>query len=141
MANISRRDFWGTFPVPLALLAPLGLAGRAWAKRCESLDAIAAGPQDPIGAASDESYWATVQQAFTADRTHINFNNGGVHPAPRIVQESVKRWMDLCNTNSAYQLLSQLPPLVEPVRERLAHEWNVDPEEVAITPNSSESLQ
>ncbi|MCH7944851.1 MAG: aminotransferase class V-fold PLP-dependent enzyme, partial [Armatimonadetes bacterium] len=45
----------------------------------------------PETAAQDEDFWAKIQAAFTQDRNLINFNNGGVCPAPRIVQEAMKR--------------------------------------------------
>ena len=141
MPALSRREFVASLPIPAVLVGALGFTGPAWASRCGALEEIAAGPRDPGAAATDEDYWATVQQAFTADRTSVNLNNGGVHPSPRIVQEAVKRWLDISNTNSAIQLLTRLPPLIEPVRDMLAAEWGTDAEEIAITRNASESLE
>ena len=57
----------------------------------------AAGGADAQSLAADESYWYEIQQAFTVNRSYINLNNGGVCPSPRIVQEAMKRYLDLSN--------------------------------------------
>jgi len=41
--------------------------------------------------ARDEDFWIAVRDEFTTDRTVINLNNGHVSPAPRTVQEAMKR--------------------------------------------------
>ncbi len=147
----SRRGFLGTMLAPAAagaFLSPAAFPSLALAtSRGRSIIAeIARTPYDadPAGldaAARDESFWATVQQAFTADRSLVNLNNGGVSPSPRVVQEAMKRHLDYSNTATAYTMWRVLEPQREAVRQRLAREWNVDPEELAITRNSSESLQ
>ncbi|MBK7406193.1 MAG: aminotransferase class V-fold PLP-dependent enzyme [Phycisphaerales bacterium] len=71
----------------------------------------------------------------------VNFNNGGVSPAPRWVQEAMRDHWDLANKSPAYYLWQVQEPRKEVVRERLAHTWAVSPEEIAITRNASESLQ
>jgi isopenicillin-N epimerase len=65
----------------------------------------------PDALARDEHYWAEVARAFTIDRSSINLNNGAVSPAPAVV------------------------------RQRLAAQWGVDAEELAITRSASEGLQ
>jgi selenocysteine lyase/cysteine desulfurase len=45
------------------------------------------------------------------------------------------------NKAPAYTMWAVLQPQKEAVRERLAHMWGVDPEEIAITRNASEGLQ
>src|SRR6185436_12815201 len=74
----------------------------------------------------DELFWGEIARAFTVDRGMVNLNNGGVSPSPRIVQEAMWRVLE---------------PEREGVRARLARAFGVDPEEVAITRNASESLQ
>ncbi len=34
----------------------------------------------------DEDYWAVIKQAYTVSPQILNFNNGGVSPAPKVVQ-------------------------------------------------------
>jgi selenocysteine lyase/cysteine desulfurase len=96
--------------------------------------------QSPEAAASNEDYWREIQQAFTVDRTLINFNNGNHSPQARSVQEAVKRYLDLENEAPGYYG-NLINSHLESVRRGLAGEFGCDPEELAITRNASESLQ
>jgi selenocysteine lyase/cysteine desulfurase len=91
--------------------------------------------------AADEDYWREVQGAFTVNRAYINLNNGGVSPSPRIVQEAMKRYLDLSNEAPVYTMWQLLEPQIESVRQGLARGFGCDPEEMAITRNASESLE
>ncbi len=91
--------------------------------------------------ARDESFWFQVQQAFTVDRSLINFNNGGVSPSPAIVQRAMKEHLDFSNHAPAYTMWRILEPQREQVRSRLARFFAVDREEIALTRNASEGLQ
>jgi selenocysteine lyase/cysteine desulfurase len=91
--------------------------------------------------AKNEDYWARVQQAFTVDRSLINLNNGGVSPAPEFVQAAMKRHLDYSNEAPVYTMWRILEPQREGVRKRIARNFGVDPEEIALTRNASESLQ
>ena len=91
--------------------------------------------------ASDEDYWREIQQAFTVNRAYINLNNGGVSPSPRVVQEAMKRSLDLSNEAPVYTMWQLLEPQIESVRKGLARSFGCDPEEMAITRNASESLE
>lgn len=113
--------------------------------RNDSLDivskALVGAENNPVLAAQDEDFWAQIQAAFTQDRNLINFNNGGVCPAPRIVQEAMKRQLDVMNQAPSYHMWRQLEPEVESVRKRLAKHFGCDAEEMAITRNASEALE
>jgi selenocysteine lyase/cysteine desulfurase len=127
----------------------LGLVGGAPLAAAFRDDAVArvfaasreAAADDPLKAAADESYWQEIQQAFTVNRSYVNLNNGGVCPSPRVVQEAVKRYLDLSNEAPVYTMWQLLEPQVESVRRALAREFGCDPEEMAITRNASESLE
>ncbi len=97
------------------------------------------------GSASDiaknEDFWATVQQAFTVDRSLINLNNGGVSPSPEFVQAAMKKHLDFSNQAPVYNMWRILEPRREGVRQRIARMFGVDTEEIALTRNASESLQ
>ncbi len=140
---LTRRDFIGSVTLPAAAaaagfaLAPAAL-GRITPRMLEELANTPGSPED---LATNEDFWGVVQQSFTPDRSMINFNNGGVSPAPRVVQEAHKRHLDFANTASAWALWRIQEPQRETVRERVARQWGVDPEEIAFTRNSSESLQ
>lgn len=113
-----------------------GTARRTW------LETLRSFPGSPEEVARNEDFWVFAQQAFTMDRAHSNLNNGGVSPAPRTVQEAVKRNLDLVNSHPPPRVLWNIsPPMRESVRSGLARAWGVDAEEIAITRNSSESLQ
>ncbi len=137
---LNRRRFLGAIGIPAAAgaatLAPGGLS-----RVLEAAAAVQSSGATPGEAAADESFWFEVQQAFTADRSLINLNNGGVCPAPAVVQEAMKRHLDYSNTAPVYSMWRVLEPQREGVRQRLALAFGCDPEEVALTRNASESLQ
>jgi hypothetical protein len=70
--------------------------------------------------ASDEDYWAEIREAFTVDRNIINFNNGHVNPAPRVVQEAMRRYLEYNDMGPWHTMIDILEPQVEAVRRRLA---------------------
>ena len=96
---------------------------------------------DPAADARNEDLWREVQQAFTGDRTKINLNNGGCCPSPRVVQEAMQRLLEFSNDLPTHNLWQILEPQREPLRQRMARQWNCDPEELAFTRNTSESLE
>lgn len=98
-------------------------------------------PPPPPAPADDEDFWREIQNSFTLDRTLVNLNNGGCSPSPRVVHEALKRYLDLSNQAPVHYMWSTLEPQIESVRRELAREAGCDPEELAITRNSSEALQ
>lgn len=95
----------------------------------------------PEEVARDEDYWRELQGAFTVDRNLINLNNGGVSPSPRVVQEAMRRALEISNDAPVYSMWQLLEPRIESVRKGLASAFGCDPEEMAITRNASESLE
>ncbi len=95
----------------------------------------------PDQIAGDEEFWNEVQQAFTVDRSLVNLNNGGVSPAPAIVQQAMKAHLDYMNQAPVYTMWQILQPQAEGVRQRLAREFGASAEEIALTRNASEGLQ
>jgi selenocysteine lyase/cysteine desulfurase len=94
----------------------------------------------PLEVAQNEDYWSTIQQAFTVNPNLINLNNGGVSPAPRVVQEAVERYNKLSNEGPSYFMWEVLDQGREPLREKLALLAGCDREEIAIHRNCTESL-
>ncbi|MFQ5507564.1 MAG: aminotransferase class V-fold PLP-dependent enzyme [Planctomycetota bacterium] len=127
----SRRQFLGAIGVPAVALAT-------------SLDprkvevALAAAKK---AAVRKQDFWFEVSRAFTVDRSLVNLNNGGVSPAPALVQDAMKRHLDYSNLAPPYTMWRILEPQREAVRQRLARHWGTDPEEIALVRNSSEGLQ
>jgi selenocysteine lyase/cysteine desulfurase len=105
----------------------------ASAKRIENLA--------PEEAAMDEDFWFDIQRSFTVTRGITNLNNGGVSPSPRIVTESLVRYIWQQEDATAYTMWQILEPQSETVRSGLAGLFGCDAEEIAITRNASESLE
>src|SRR5690348_12264961 len=109
---MNRREFLGAVGRPAALgiaavaLHPLGVR--------EALARAAAYSGTAQEAATDESFWFDIQQAFTLDRTAVNLNNGGVSPSPAVVQQAQKRHLDFSNSTPPPVALWQV---LEPQRE------------------------
>lgn len=94
----------------------------------------------PAGIARDEAYWDVIQQSYTVSRDMINLNNGGVSPAPRVVQEAVERYNKQANQGPSYYMWGIMDKGREPLRKKLAELAGCDPEELAINRNSTEAL-
>lgn len=99
------------------------------------------GNRAPDEVADDESYWLRVRQAFTIDANHVNLNSGSVSPAPRVVSDAMQRYWTLTNMSPSLYVDELLYPEVELVRRRLATVFGCDTNELALTRNTSESLQ
>jgi len=95
----------------------------------------------PEDVAADEDYWAEIRNAFTIDRNIVNLNNGHVSPAPRVVQEAMRRYLEYSDMGPWHTMINVLERQAEAVRRRLAEAAGCDPEEMAITRNASESLE
>jgi selenocysteine lyase/cysteine desulfurase len=135
--DLRRRDFLG------AALAAGGLAalrhGAAFAQDATGGAATDTRPADEV--ARDEAFWSRVRDGFTLDPKITNFNNGGVSPSPRVVQEAMARYLAIANGASSHALWRVLEPEIEKVRTRLAATFGCSPEEIAITRNTSEALE
>lgn len=128
----TRREFVASLAGPLAA-APCLAELEAAVRRLGSVSAARA--------ADDEEFWFAVQNSFPIDRSLVNFNNGGTCPAPSVVQEALKRHIDFSNHAPTRQMWGVLGPQIETVRERLARDLGVSPDEIAITRNATESLE
>lgn len=136
----SRRDFLKGLSLGLSSLSLFGLsATKAQAALAEKLKEVKG--LSPYEVARKESFWFYVQQAFNIDRNLINLNNGGVHPAPKIVMDAVHRYLDFSNGAPPYNMWQVLRPRKELIRQKLAATFGCSPEEIAITRNVTEALQ
>jgi selenocysteine lyase/cysteine desulfurase len=94
----------------------------------------------PELAAQDEDYWSVIQRSYSVNPNLINLNNGGVSPAPLVVQQAVERYNQLSNEGPSYYMWRILDQGREPLRERLARLAGAQPGEIAINRNSTEAL-
>lgn len=97
-------------------------------------------PLNPEKDTTNEDYWTVIQQAYTVNANVLNLNNGGVSPAPRVVQEALKRYNDLSNEAPSYYMWRVLDMGREPLRMQLARLAGCDAEEIAINRNATEAL-
>jgi selenocysteine lyase/cysteine desulfurase len=140
MSATNRRRFLqraGAFSATAFLTS---LAQPAWSRNLESALRNAEGIS-PADLASEEDFWYYIQQSFTVSPSLINLNNGGVSPAPKTVQDAMKRYYDYCNEAPSYYMWRILDQGREPLRRNLAKIAGCSAEEIAINRNSSEGLE
>ncbi len=140
MSDSPRRNFLkkaGAFSATAFLSA---FSQPAWSKNLDAAVRNAEGiPPDEL--ASEEEFWYYIQQSFTVSPYLINLNNGGVSPAPKTVQDAMKRYYDLCNEAPSFYMWRELDKGREPLRKNLAKLAGCSAEEIAINRNSSEGLE
>jgi isopenicillin-N epimerase len=137
---LGRRDFLSNVGKGLGLMT---LSSSAISLLFENIKAAgkAVDHMSPIEAATDEDYWAAIQQAFSVTRGIVNLNNGGVSPSPRMVTEAFVRYTWQQEDATAYTMWQILEPQSETIRTGLAEMFGCSPEEIAITRGASESLE
>ena len=109
--------------------------GVLWAEAAANLSGLNADQ-----AAQNEDYWSVIQRSYTVNPDLINLNNGGVSPAPLVVQQAVERYNELSNEGPSYYMWRILDQGREPLREKLAQLAGAQPGEIAINRNSTEAL-
>jgi selenocysteine lyase/cysteine desulfurase len=96
----------------------------------------------PDELATDEAFWRRIQRCYTSSTDKIiNLNNGGVAPAPKVVQEAMKQYYDQSNKAPSYYMWRVLDQGREPLRKQLAALAGCSPDEVALQRNASEALE
>jgi len=140
MTAFNRRSFLNKVGTISATAFFTSLTKPAWSRNLQQAlhDAEGITPSD---LASEEDFWYYIQQSFTVSPGLINLNNGGVSPAPKSVQEAVKRYYDYCNEAPSYFMWRILDQGREPLRRNMAKMAGCDAEEIAINRNSSEGLE
>jgi len=140
MSANTRRKFFqraGAFSAATILST---ITKPAWSRNLESALRNAEGI--PAGdLAGEEDFWYYMQQSFTVSPELINLNNGGVSPAPKTVQDAMKRYYDYSNEAPSYYMWRILDQGREPLRKNLAKMAGCSEEEIAINRNSSEGLE
>ncbi len=139
MFSRDRRTFLKQAAVMAGAFSTNSLFAQAHAGEWTRANA-ALGAATPEAAAQDEDYWSVIQRAYSVNPNLINLNNGGVSPAPIVVQEAVERYNKLSNEGPSYYMWRILDEGREPLREKLAALAGVEPGEVAINRNSTEAL-
>jgi selenocysteine lyase/cysteine desulfurase len=100
----------------------------------------AVGHLDAGAVAQNEDYWSVIQRSYSVSTQIINLNNGGVSPAPIVVQQAVERYNQMTNEGPSYFMWQILDQGREPLRQKLAQLAGTSAEEIAINRNSTEAL-
>jgi len=95
---------------------------------------------DASAVAQNEDFWSVIQRGYSVSTQIINLNNGGVSPAPVVVQQAVERYNQMTNEGPSYFMWQILDQGREPLRQKLAHLAGTSPEEIAINRNATEAL-
>src|SRR5829696_8698476 len=140
MSFFDRRSFLHKAGIVSSTTFFTSITKPVWSKNLERVirEAESVSPND---LASEEDFWYYIQQAFTVSPAIINLNNGGVSPAPKSVQDAMKRYYDYSNEAPSYYMWRILDQGREPLRANLAKLAGCDREEIAINRNSSEGLE
>jgi selenocysteine lyase/cysteine desulfurase len=140
MSRVDRRRFLRRAGIVSATAFFSSFNSSAWSR---DLDAAIRNVEglSPEELATEEDFWYYVQQSFTVSPSLINLNNGGVSPAPKTVQDAMKRYYDYSNEAPSYYMWRILDQGREPLRKNLAKLAGCDAEEIAINRNSSEGLE
>jgi selenocysteine lyase/cysteine desulfurase len=140
MRNNNRRHFLQRAGALVTTAFLTSLAKPAWSRNLDRALREAEGI-DAADLANEEDFWYYIQQAFTVSPYLVNLNNGGVSPAPKTVQDAMKRYYDYSNEAPSYYMWRVLDQGREPLRQKMARMAGCEPEEVAINRNSSEGLE
>jgi selenocysteine lyase/cysteine desulfurase len=140
MSSDTRRKFLQSVGAFSATTILSSLTKPAWSRNLEAALRNAEGiPAADL--AGEEDFWYYIQQSFTVSSGLINLNNGGVSPAPKTVQEAMKRYYDYSNEAPSYFMWRILDQGREPLRKNLAKLAGCSEEEIAVNRNASEGLE
>jgi selenocysteine lyase/cysteine desulfurase len=140
MNSFNRRSFLQKAGIASATAVFSSIVKPAWSKNLER--AISEAQHlSPDDLATEEEFWYYIQQAFTVSSGIINLNNGGVSPAPKTVQDAMKRYYDYCNEAPSYYMWRILDQGRETLRGNLARLAGCSAEEIAMNRNASEGLE
>ncbi len=140
MTAFNRRSFLNSFGYLSTAAFFTSMTQSAWGRNLNKA-LVRIGDRSPEQLSSDEDFWYYVQESFTVSASLINLNNGGVSPSPKIVQEAVKRYLDLSNEAPSYYMWRILDQGREPLRQNLAKLAGTSEEEIAIHRSASEALE
>jgi len=113
-----------------------GMAAGVAAARCQTLDAVAGLGQSDLP--TDER-WGRVRGAFMLDPQWAYMNNGTLGPMPRPVYDTVvERYRELAAQPGAPNAVHGR--LMEEVRKKAAAFVGADPDEIALTRNTTEGM-
>lgn len=120
-----------------ALLVPLLDTG-VRAEVMTALDRVR--NQGPLDAARDEDSWKAIRNAFDYPTDFTNLENGYYSPMPKLVLENFLGDFRRINQETTFYMRKKMEADVEATRKELAAFAGLDAEELALTRNTTESL-
>lgn len=119
------------------LLTPLLDAGL----RAEVMGALAqVRSLDPLAAARSEDHWRAIRNAFDYPTDFTNLENGYYSPMPKLVLEHYLDDFRRINQETTHYMRRTMEGDMEATRQKLAAFAGVDVAELALTRNTTESL-
>ncbi|MBS3914102.1 MAG: aminotransferase class V-fold PLP-dependent enzyme [Bacteroidetes bacterium] len=94
-------------------------------------------PEDLV---QDESYWNSIRKFFSVPTDFINLENGYFSPQPISTLYFHQQRENYINSRTSHYMRVELAEILEEVRNNLAGFLQVKTEELAITRNTTESL-
>jgi hypothetical protein len=127
MMSSDRRSFLRNAATLAGAFSPPAASSARRTPRTSARHSRAVAHLGPAEVAQNEDYWSVIQRAYSVNPDIINLNNGGVSPAPIVVQEAVERYNQLSNEGPSYYMWQILDQGREPLREKLANLAGANP--------------
>lgn len=89
---------------------------------------------------SDDNFWKGVQMSFVQNKKFINLENGYFSPQPLPTLNAFTEYSKMINASPSYYMRTQQFEDKERIRQSLAEFADIDAEELALTRNTTESL-
>lgn len=140
MAHFNRRSFLQVCKTLSAGSLLSSFTSPAWSRDLNRALNAAAG-KTPEQLADDEDFWYYIRQSYTRSPYLIDFNNAGMAPAPKIVQDAMTAYADQCNEIPSYNWRRVLDLGKETLRRNLARLCGCSVDEIAIQRNATEALE
>src|SRR5574343_498839 len=128
---MNRRDFFAKSVSATAGLTFLSDIDKVYAAELDNPVSRISG-LTALDAATDEDFWGWVRESYTVSPNVINFNNGGVSPQPKVVQDAHIRFYQYCNEAPSYYMWRILDQGREGLRLKLADIAGVSADEICI---------
>ncbi|MBU6325093.1 MAG: aminotransferase class V-fold PLP-dependent enzyme [Bacteroidetes bacterium] len=136
---MQRRTFIRNSGMGLAAWAALPQELPGFDQVIPDLNAYAAG-HEGLSLVEDEGYWDIVRTAFRREGNYINLENGYFSPQAEPVLLSTQRNAAYINATSSHFMRREQEQAIETARTALAGFLGVDVAELALTRNTTESL-
>lgn len=133
---MKRKTFISNSSILLSSI-PLGLNFTGFFDGNEALQKLAMQDEQTY---NDENYWKTVREMFSFPKDYINLENGYFSPQPRSTENFYIAKAKYINSNTSWFMRRQQQEAIENTRKNLAEFLSIDAEELAITRNTTESL-